>query len=368
MNTDNEEVLSGTEMQADKSQVTPRTPVKKETSDSQSTSEGKIGVLKGYLINVTPKGEKSFDFMIQESSTSCSRVLCYSPLKRKAVTDLNKTPVKILNLRKARKGSAYIMDDETALESLESEEIDYEPLDMDDLKIKDIKKCAEGSVINIKAFVSKRGEPTMSGRKNRYQILALADETGVIKCMFYDSMIDECVQLKSYDFKNLQVKVDTLYGDCYVSSTYDNTTSVEEIAQVSNVKVNEESSRKKAEKEVMNGEIVAAGKINRFILCSLCKLKLHEKTKGQLKFECTKCNTTLKRKLVLESLALHVTFEHKDDGKRQEVSIFNSVLDPYLDIKSYGMNDDEIRDRVLEADEVEVSINSKNTITSISAL
>ena len=115
MNTDNEEVLSGTEMQADKSQVTPRTPVKKETSDSQSTSEGKIGVLKGYLINVTPKGEKSFDFMIQESSTSCSRVLCYSPLKRKAVTDLNKTPVKILNLRKARKGSALIMDEETAL-------------------------------------------------------------------------------------------------------------------------------------------------------------------------------------------------------------------------------------------------------------
>ena len=112
------------------------------------------------------------------------------------------------------------------------------------------------------------------------------------------------------------------------------------------------------------GEILAVNRITKFILCGTCKTRLMQHTEGQKRFDCAGCKTTMKRKMVKESVAFNVIFQD-EESHREELSIFSDVLDPFLGITSYSLPEEVLKKAILDKDDVQIKVDMNKVIKTI---
>ena len=82
------------------------------------------------------------------------------------------------------------MGPESKASKITSEEgFDFQVLDMDNLMLKDVKKCAYESLITVKAKVKTKSTTARKGALS-YQALAVADSTESMKVMLWKEHVE----------------------------------------------------------------------------------------------------------------------------------------------------------------------------------
>ena len=321
--------------------------------------------VEGYLLNVNVQGEKEgsnqkprMEFMIQ-GATEAKRVLYFSvpSEKRKAIEELNKSPVKLSKLRKSNKTEDLIMDNKSIIE--DDVALNYKQINMEELTIKNAKQCAIETNVTITGKVKSKSTLTKKGDKE-YQHLAVSDQTDTIKVMLWKDLVNKCDEKKTYRFENLKVKRDKSYGDLFLGTAWNNSTKIIEVQDMENVSAATITTPVKD--NMMEGEIMTVSRVTRFIQCGFCNNK-PVLTDGM--YVCNSCKESMKYSFCRKKVVVNLMFVEDGTGARHKVSIFSDVLDDFLGEQAYEVDDTKIKKILLMDGKVKVTLSKKDVITSI---
>ena len=270
-----------------------------------STPSKDENTLQGYLLNIKsadPDGSNSrIEFMLQQKEET-KRVLYFSPKskKRTALEELNMSPVKITCFRKNMKSGDYIMDHDTVISP--ETQLDFQPLNMQELKLKDVEKCAIESMITVTAKV--RSKSTITKKNGLpYQVIAVSDDSASIRLILWKDYVNSCEQSKTYVFSNIKVKRDKEYGHVFLGTAYGNDTIITEAEDIGKVSTAESSSMVQVGEKHYTGDVVSIGRITRLIQCANCPKKV-EKVDGL--YTCVPCNASMRLKFCRKRLVMNL--------------------------------------------------------------
>ena len=135
-----------------------------------------------------------------EGKGKCLNFVCFEPQKKQQLDDLLGSPVKVSKTRASSKSSDLILVNES--EVIPVEKMDYDFIDMHNLKVSDLTNLAEGCLVTIE--VKTRSKELESSRGLAYQVLSVADTSGVIKVMLWgEEFLNKVEEGKSYKFENV---------------------------------------------------------------------------------------------------------------------------------------------------------------------
>ena len=157
---------------------------------------------RGYIHNVKPLvNDTAFAFDVQGTDRT-TRVVCFTPPKRKQVEDLIKSPVKIARLKTPTKGNDYIFGETSELRSAE---LQFEPIDYDNIDFKNIHLHAVNSTLDTKVTVLSKGKPKTITEKS-LTIYSVSDGSDVLK--LNDWCNSNLTVNKVYALVNIRLKKD----------------------------------------------------------------------------------------------------------------------------------------------------------------
>lgn len=321
------------------------------------------GCIEGYLLNYSAVegNNPRIEFMIQAKETA-KRVRCFSPSpqKRKLVEDLLLSPVKMSKLRPSEKTGDLIMNYETELVA-DERTLDYPPLDMDNLQLKDVAKCAHESLVTVIGKVTKMNQVANKGGL-KYQVLYVKDEIHAMKLMLYGTDVGSCELNETYTFSKFRVKLDKYSYSVFLASAKD----ISSISKTKNIKSvcadDVGSSWQKPDDTVLQGDLMGVSRITRFILCGRCNKKI-QSSNGL--YDCQNCKQTMKLKFCKKRVVVSVTFVVEGEDRQQELSVFSDVLDLFLKTEAYAMEDQQINKGLLADGTLKIAVSDKNVVKSM---
>ena len=317
--------------------------------------------IEGYLVNLTsPKTESRFNFMIQ-GKRKCLNFVCFEPEKKKQLTDLLGSPVKVINTKSSERSTDHTFTRKS--EILPIGNMDFEILDMQNLKIKDLGGLALECLVTITAAVKTRSREFETSSSLAYQVLSVGDASGVIKIMLWgDEFINTVEEGKSYKFHNVRIKEDKMNGSVYLGTTKSENTSITSCSDLGDVVQGDLHSL--AAHESMKGEIFMVNKrMIDYLTCRKCSKKIEGDISGDLVF-CKTCDADVKVTKCKKSRVVKVDVEEEVSEKMYHFSIFSNVMDKTLGVDSAGMQQEELRRMLLKLPVLTIT-HSKKVIQSI---
>ena len=344
---------------------TPSTPQKTIDDVETFTTPQKKGQnsndMEGYLVNLTsPSNNSRFNFMIQ-GKKRCLNFVCFEPEQKKQLTNLLGSPVKVSNTRNSSRSTDLTFTRDS--EIVPAGQMDFDIIDMENLKIKELSKLALECVITITAQVKSRSKELETKTGLPYRVLSVADSTGSIKVMLWgEEFLDAVHEGSTYTFENMRIKEDKMYGGIVLGTTQSDNTAIKPCADLDNVVDGGELSV--GVTDSMKGSIYMVNKkMIDYLSCKKCTKKLEGDISGDFVF-CKTCDADILPSKCIQTRVVKVEFEEEGSEKLSNFSIFSNVLDKALNIKSASMKENELRMMLLRMPVVEIR-HSKKIILSM---
>ena len=331
------------------------TPKKDQSADENMGTPQKQDSTSGYLLNITsPSDESRFHFMVQGKRKSVNFV-CFDPPKKRQLMDLLGSPVKVTNPRESKRSTDLILSNESSVTVVGN--LDFEVLNMQNLKILDLQKVAVECLVTLTATVTSRSKQMESNAGLIYQTLSACDETGVIKIMMWgESFVDVVEEKKTYKFVNMRVKLDKKYGSLYLGTTKSENTEIVETNELTNlcttaVDVEHVPS--------IRGEIIMVQKSPvDYLNCKKCKKRIEGNVTGNILF-CKTCDGHVKKNRCKQMRVVHLEFEEEKNEKLHHLSLFSSVMDKMLNTDTASLPVSELQNRLLMLPPMSITVSNK---------
>ena len=179
--------------------------ISKMSLPKKTVNNCKIENLEGFFHNLSPTKDNQLEFGLQTKRKS-HRVVCFVPAKRPRFEDKNKSPLKISNFQYSKKGRDILINNNVQVEAVNRLDFPCAEISGDNIKIKNIERCANFQMINVQG-------KTMLLRETRYvstinlncREASLVGETGTIKLTLWVEFCSIVENGLTYMFKNLHV-------------------------------------------------------------------------------------------------------------------------------------------------------------------
>lgn len=310
--------------------------------------------LEGYVQNVQTINEDTFSFEVQGESSS-ERVVCFkSPVKRKLVESRVKSPVKLNNIKISKKTNDWILEDDSIIKEID--DLDFEPLNYENLSIEKLNKVAVGSTFSLCVKIDTRHSKTVHGKK--VDIFGVSDSSGQIKFSSWEHAAGNPTLGMCYELNNVRLKKDN-YGNLELVtpklgfSISKSSKVIDAACQITNNAV-----------VPITGEIFKINSIGKYLICVNCHKKIQED--GSKIVKCVYCKNSMKKKFCDNSLYVKFTFM-SDDNKKIDATIFkNELLSLIPEVSK--MNEEEIKDALISFDELLLTLTEKNIVNFVKTI
>ena len=182
----------------------------------ETVNGSKIESLEGFLHNLSPTKDDRFEFGLQaKSKTHC--VVCFAPAKWPLFENKNKSPLKISNFQYSKKGWDILINNNIQAEAVDRLDFLCAEISGDNIKIKNIERCANFQMINVQGKIMQLRETHYVSTINlNCREVSLGNETGTIKLTLWAEFHSIVENGLFYMFKTLGVNHDS-YGTIYVN-------------------------------------------------------------------------------------------------------------------------------------------------------
>ena len=309
-----------------------KTPTKEEKPTTPAVDTSAEGYIHNVMLSPSSHDGR-FSFVLQGKRSS-SRVLCFTPTKKATIEGLENKPIRVSNLVQSRKGKDLIMNANSAIEEVV---VDYDRLTFDKILINQVPSCGVETLVTVNAKVHKLQNEQETRNHIAFRNISISDMSGSIRLTLWTSLVNACVEGKTYQFKNVRVKEDTRYGTLFLGTTMNDNTSITLIDDMENATTSEISDNPGPSVEIVTGEIVSVDRVTRFIQCFKCNQKLQDNCQQPY---CSRCQSHVKKSACNKSTVIKVTF--KVAGKNIPLTVFNDVADEYTGCTTYDLPDDNV--------------------------
>ena len=349
---------------AGKIPATPSTPQSKgqridEQEGFTTPQKAEPGDMEGYLVNVTsPSNNSRFNFLVQGKRRSLQYV-CFEPERKKQMTELLGSPVKISKTRGSSKSSDLTFTRDSQITPVD--EMDFPKLDMENLTINQLSTLPFECVVSITGKVTSRSKEMETHSGLPYQVLSVCDESAAIKVLLWgEEFINMLDEGKSYRFKNMRIKEDKKYGGISLGTTKSDDTEITLSVDLGAVV---EGELHLTVGDTMIGSILMVNKqMIDYISCKKCTKKIEGDTSGPIVF-CQTCDSDVLAAKCKLTRVVKIEFED-DTEKLHHFTIFSNVLDKALEISSASMNQPDLRLHLLNLPRMEI-IHARKIIQSL---
>ena len=221
--------------------------------------------------------------------------------------------------------------------AIEEVVVDYDRLTFDKILINQVPSCGVETLVTVNAKVHKLQNEQETRNHIAFRNISISDMSGSIRLTLWTSLVNACVEGKTYQFKNVRVKEDTRYGTLFLGTTMNDNTSITLIDDMENATTSEISDNPGPSVEIVTGEIVSVDRVTRFIQCFKCNQKLQDNCQQPY---CSRCQSHVKKSACNKSTVIKVTF--KVAGKNIPLTVFNDVADEYTGCTTYDLPDDNV--------------------------
>ena len=249
----------------------------------------------GYLLNLTsPKDQSRFNFVIH-GKRKCIHFVCFEPEKKRALTDLLGSPVKVSNTKASKRSTDLQFTRNSDITP--GGKMDFDIIDMENLTIASLTRLALECVVTIKAKVQTRSKELETNTGLPYQILSVSDQTDKIKVMLWGAdYVNTVVEGGTYVFQNVRIKADKKYGGIHLGTTPTDNTTITPCDDLSGVV--EGSVIAQDDFTTVRGNIIMVNKsIVEYVTCKKCKKKIDGDVTGEMVF-CHTCDGEILKKKV----------------------------------------------------------------------
>lgn len=325
------------------------------------------GKATGFIHNVSPmKQNNHFDFQLQMKSKTV-RAVCFSPGKRKHIENCSKvnTPVKIKKFRLETKSNSedIVIDEKAEIEELDKDKISFKKKEIPThLTIAQIPSICVGQLITIKAKVAHL-QPIREVKNGGLKLVeaSLIDKSDNIKMIIWQDHIHEVEAGKTYIFKNIRIKKDSVSKEIYVNTAKADTCIIltDDFTEQLAMPLQDFTTRS------LKGEILSVDKITVYHACYKCHKKVD--FSGQNYIECGNCKVSQKPKACPKQCVVYVTFLC-DNEEKVPLTIFTDVV--LLLCKQLKVSLDNITEQYLKStlfslpDDIQVTFNRKTKVVS----
>ena len=217
-----------------------------------------------------------------------------------------------------------------------------------------------GSAVNAQGKITKGNLEEFVGKNNSRMLkCALTDETGTIPIVIWE---DEINDIKSnYLLLGLGVR----YRE---QTTYLTTTRTSRISIIQNEELkNLDDSNAQAILQPKSDQVVRVASIRSvvtemFRCCIECSAKIPPSVETNL-VRCLRCDERMRLQDCKVNVIAKVTILVKDSA--QTLTIFSEVIEKFFGEGTNALTSDEIEEKLLLAENIEISFNNENVVTLI---
>ena len=326
------------------------TPIK---TDEESTE--------GYLVHLTsPNDQSRFNFMIQ-GKRKCLNFVCFEPEKKKALTDLLGSPVKVKNTKTSKRSTDLQFTRNS--EITPGGKLDFEIIDMENLTIASLTKLAVECVVTIKAKVQTRSRELETSSGLPFQILSVSDQTDKIKVMLWGAtFVNKVLEGQTYLFNNVRIKTDKRYGGIQLGTTPTDNTTITLCEDLSDA-VDGSVVLAQDDSITLTGSILMVSKsMVEYVTCKKCRKKIDGDVTGDMVF-CTTCDGDILKKKCKMMRVSKIDFEESETEKMHHLSMFSNVMDKLLSIDCSTIAQADLRLKLLQLPKLKITV-SKNVVST----
>ena len=258
-------------------------------------------------------------------------MISFSPGKKKCVEELLKSPVKIGKLRKG-KYQNFILDEKSPIKTTA---LDY-VLEDEEIHLGNLAMFGNGSLADFTIQVKCVEKEKMNKDRNPLQSVIVSDKYGSTKLFLYVRLVHDT------------------HGGVSTLMTPKEGCVIERATDFTGVDMIDPS---------VKGEICAVDFVSKYPTCMKCNKKIQNENQTQKTYDCAnpKCKTRMKKKFANTGIFVKFMFISEDKRKYQ-MTIFQDELYTLIPNAS-TMSEDQIKERLLDFDEMKICINNNNIVT-----
>ncbi|XP_035660761.1 uncharacterized protein LOC118408849 [Branchiostoma floridae] len=317
--------------------------------------------MSGYVHNVSPMkdGAKSkfFRFDFQTSEDESRKGICFSPQKRSffCEKEQSSSPCKISKVSScSMRSSDFVVNEKSSVESTADVGFPAKRPSIRSVSVKDISYLSVNDVVrvNVKVLsIDKTEKVTVnSGDEREKTDVIVGDTSGAVRLCVWQPHVLELGRSYGVDAK---VK---LFARRRFLSTFPESV-VNEVGPIYAPDGIQQIDQVRA-----TGTIIGSQVLSRFYKCNSCKRKIDP---TETKFLCCPhCNMKQLRERSKEEMIVKVVVD--DHGKHVHLTCFSSIVSTIIGEDSLAMKSDDVEEKLLEQEEVELMYDAfSNTVNSV---
>ena len=214
---------------------------------------------------------KYFDFKVQTES-EVLRGVCFSPERRQKLEDIQtaKSPVKLKNYTQNNKfgPTNIVIERNTQILTTPDAPFSFAPLKID-IAIQDLRSVTPNRIITVKGKLTKLCKAKqIPGKTFTKQEGLVADTTGSVKIVLWETFVGTCNEGESYKFSNFVYKQDN-YGT-YIASTR----QLCKVQKIEDIVDAVKESMVDLEMKEKTAKVIGVSSALKYLSCCACKKKI----------------------------------------------------------------------------------------------
>ena len=199
---------------------------------------------------------------------------------------------------------------------------------------------------------------TKDERTLHKQECVIGDDSGTCRIVLWEQDIGRLSLHNTYHMENLTTRM--FDGKKYVSVSANTT-----IAQVDDIQTVAVPDLNDVGVKRFVGEIAGVMTMNEYFGCIACNGKVNQQDSSSLIGECTKCSMKIKIKKCAVKRVAKVKIIKSSGGEIVDATFFDDQLKKLFPPQAAAADEEDLMEKLLNVDSINVCINSKNIVTDV---